>query len=228
MSGMPATLATIADSVRPRIGSGVNRNAARAADLAADVTRLRAEGVRRLIASGLAVEVSPPVVKSELAFVYEATAKTRWPFRDATRPISWDGWAHIYGPRIAEMIRDGRVLLATASHDGVRVILGFALWDAFDVLTMLYVKQPFRGGGIGLKLLEASGVDLPLKALGETACWRRWVGPKCHDIPTVRIEESELAAWKREQSSIERGRMSLGALAFDRDLLPATAEGADE
>jgi len=203
------TLASFAKVRRP--GATAERDAI----LAGQVEHMRTEGARRLLASGLTVDVQPPELRSETAFVFEATAKTRWPHRDYTRPVRWTEWVHIFGPRVAEMISDGRTLLATASHEGTRVILGFALWDQFDVLGMLYVKKQFRGAGIGLRLLEAAGVDLPLKVLAETACWGRWV--KCHGIPTVRIEEVDLSKWKRDRAQVER--LSLGRTAVDDDLL---------
>ena len=218
-SPLPDTLASFVKCTKPPTTED------RAAAIAKAHTLMRSEGVRRLIASGLTIEVGPPVLKSELQFVFEATTKTRWPFQDASHPIGWDDWVHIFGPRVTEMIRDGRALVASASHEGTRVILGFALWEAFDVLAMIYVKHPFRGTGIGIKLLETSGVELPLKALGETTQWRKWV--KLYGIPTVRVEESELAKWKGDAAQVER-RMSLGRTAFDREMFPAAAEGADE
>jgi GNAT superfamily N-acetyltransferase len=206
-------LAVLAKARRP--GATGERDAI----LAAQVDHMRTEGARRLLASGLTVDVCPPELRSETAFVFEATAKTRWPYKDYNRPVRWTEWVHIYGPRVAEMLSDGRALLATASHEGTRVILGFALWDQFDVLGMLYVKKQFRGAGIGLRLLEGAGVDLPLKVLAETACWGRWV--KCHGIPTMRVEESDLAKWKRDRAQVER--MSLGRKSVDEGLLAELA-----
>jgi GNAT superfamily N-acetyltransferase len=206
---MLPTLASFAKVRRP--GATAERDAI----LAGHVEHMRTEGARRLLASGLTVDVQPPELRSETAFVFEATARTRWPFRDFARPIRWTEWVHIYGPRVAEQISDGRTLLAVATHEGTRVILGFALWDQFDVLSMIYVKKQFRGAGIGLKLLETAGVDLPIKFLAETATWNRWV--KCHGIPTVRIEEADLTKWKRDRAQIER--LSLGRTSVDDDLL---------
>lgn len=208
-ASFPATLASFAKVRRP--GATAERDAI----LAGQVEHMRTEGARRLLASGLTVDVQPPELRSETAFIFEATARTRWPYRDYTRPICWEEWVYIYGPCVAQTISDGRALLATASHEGTKVVLGFALFEAFDVLSMIYVKKEFRGAGIGLRLLEASGVDLPLLHLSDTATWRRWV--KCHGIPTRRIEWPDLAKWKRDKTVAER--MSLGRRSVDEDLL---------
>ncbi len=103
--------------------------------------------------------------------------------------------------------------MAVAEHDRVRVALGFVLYDAFDVLSMLYVKHQFHGAGIGLKLLEESGAIVPLKVLCETSCWRKWA--KHHGIDTVRVSESDIQAWKRAKSDEER-RVVLGVTGYEQ------------
>ena len=158
--------------------------------------RIHAEGTARLAASGLEVEVRPPHV-SEHNFVVDNTVKVFWPKGDKLAGLTFPRWEGLFRPQVMTTCRDGRALVATASHEGQRVILGFVLLNEFDVVVNLYVKRAFRGVGIGLRLIEAAGLDLPLKVSTATGCWRRWVA--YHQIPTVHVSDNDIKRWRIER-----------------------------
>lgn len=113
------------------------------------------------------LEIRPPKA-DELDFIAETTAKVLKP-RDET----WTSWGIRALSAVHATVRDGSPLVAAS--DGV--ILGFLL--ARDgVLEMLYVKRDFRGNGIGLRLLWASGLGDPVTVRQETASWRAWARSK--------------------------------------------------
>lgn len=113
------------------------------------------------------LEIRPPTPE-EAGFIAETTAKVLRP-RDAT----WASYGPAAMPLIAEAIAKGGALVAAS--DGV--VLGFLLAPA-GVLEMLYVKRDFRGNGIGLRLLWASGLGDPVTVRQETASWRAWARSK--------------------------------------------------
>lgn len=145
---------------------------------------LSADWRRRVAESGFSVSVHP-MQPDERAFVFETTCKVRWPRRGQDQ-FTWSQWRDIYGPKVNRAIDSGTVLVAAS--DGI--ILGY-LVQLNGVLDMLYVKagadNGLRGNGIGLMLLEASGLSFPLTVTSPTVGFERWT--TYHGI-----------SWRREES----------------------------
>jgi len=74
------------------------------------------------------------------------------------------------GERVIELMQRCPCLVADA---GSGLVLGYVLYEG-DLVHCLYVKADFRGLGIGLGLLRAAGVTLPLKVEQVTKSWERW------------------------------------------------------
>lgn len=101
----------------------------------------------------------------ELRFIGESVIKTFLrpgeSFRDAQRQK---------GDWLVETMQRAPCLVADVG-DGL--VLGYVLYER-DLIHCLYVKSDFRGLGIGLGLLRAAGVTLPLKVERVTRSWKKW------------------------------------------------------
>jgi GNAT superfamily N-acetyltransferase len=161
--------------------------------------RIHAEGTARLAASGLEVEVRPPH-ESEANFLIHTTVCVFWPRKDRLSGMTFSRWESLYRPQVMEVVRDGRALVATASHESQRVILGYIMVDEFDCIACLYVKPSFRSIGIGIMLIEAAGLDLPIKTAVSTGCWKRWT--KYHDIPVAWVSDNDRKRWKLAKEQV--------------------------
>ncbi len=106
-----------------------------------------------------------PMLPDEAQFVRETCCKVRWPHRwddneRRMRPaVTWNEWLNAHAPVVDTWMRQGQVLVYGADD----VALGFLLGTG-SVLRMLYVKREFRGDGIGVKLVEAWGHGVPMRA----------------------------------------------------------------
>lgn len=75
------------------------------------------------------------------------------------------------------------MLAASAEHDDSRLALGFLAIGERDVVRLIYVKLAFRGMGIGLALLEAAQLPVPLIVEEAEPGWKRWAA--YHKLPYV-------------------------------------------
>lgn len=128
-----------------------------------------------------------PALEADMRFIRETSCKVRWP-RRCTNPKapredrtyvhdqSWEEWERAHGPTVDQWVADGRTWVAEAAG----VLLGFCVVTSSpgdpDVVRMLYVKQRFRGTGLGLALLTTAGLVPPFRAHRPTPSWLAWVG----------------------------------------------------
>lgn len=115
-------------------------------------------------------DVSQKKSDREWNFVHETTLKMRWP-QNSQFFLPWREWREMCGPIVERWMLLGNVKVADA---GSGVILGYVIGMGERTVCALYVKAAFRGRGIGLKLLEASNLELPYWAYSPTVSWRRW------------------------------------------------------
>lgn len=131
---------------------------------------------KRIVMTTEPLEAAEP---RELRFVAETTIKT---FMVTGQSIS--SQRAIMGPWVTETMQACPCIVADAG-DGL--VLGYVLYEG-DLIHCLYVKSDFRGLGIGLGLLRAAGVTLPLRCQRVTRSWVRWT--KHQGIP-YRMEGDE-------------------------------------
>lgn len=134
-----------------------------------------AAGHQRLKRSGLVVAVSP-MRADESQFPVDVICMRARPRRTAFRE-----WRDYYEPRARKIVACHRVLVASATHDGQRLALGFLMLTDADVVRRIYVKLPHRGHGIGLRLLEDAGVSIPVAVVDPEPGWKRWAA--YHGLP---------------------------------------------
>jgi hypothetical protein len=131
---------------------------------------LLSAAAERLDASGLSPEVRPLNIAAadERAWVQETMTRERWPRVGMT----WAEWNVCFAPSATKLIDAGKGVIAVA-HASAPVFLGFALSDE-QGLRMVFVKQAYRGCGLGITLLAAADIEYPVKVVSANRCWRRW------------------------------------------------------
>jgi GNAT superfamily N-acetyltransferase len=104
-----------------------------------------------------------PSTEDDRRFIVETTAKVRLP-----HDVPWTDWKRGGLQDAHSTFQTGVSRVAEAEG----VLVGFALYDEANALSMLYVKREFRGVGIGLSLLG----PLPdiLQVTKATPSWRQW------------------------------------------------------
>ncbi len=103
-------------------------------------------------------------IPDDRRFVVETTARVRQPHE-----MNWRDWC-VYGDLWARRCVDsGRTNVVEAKG----VILGFIVVCDGRV-ECLYVKQSFRGLGLGQLLLDAAGMDQPIPCRAPTDSFRIW------------------------------------------------------
>lgn len=84
-------------------------------------------------------------------------------------------WQRYQRPHIAKELAESDTLVAATTVDDTDVALGFLQLDQRRAVRMLYVKLSFRGCGIGLRLVEAAGLSLPVRTTGQPSpSWKKW------------------------------------------------------
>ena len=121
--------------------------------------------------------------RGEHEFVKETCLKVPQPYVQVTTEVRasampWRTLLETRGPALEELMETGTCYIGESGG----VLLGFALWRKDGALSMLYVKQQFRGNKFGLQLLPKIVPDSDpirfvcggIKAIDPTPCWRRW------------------------------------------------------
>jgi len=142
------------------------------------VERLGIEWRRRLAESEMDIKVRP-MSERDHSFVFNTTLNKRRP-----EMMPRERWREIYGPAVEGEIANGRVHVAvgetTIGDDELpaETIIGFVLVTKARALSMVYVKSgvgyALRGNGIGLMLLEHSGISHPVTITTPNREWVRW------------------------------------------------------
>lgn len=134
-------------------------------------------GHARVARAGIEVTVAP-MQPEEAGFPVDV-----WCSRTRPRRTPFADWRTYFAPRARALVAESRVLVASTDHGGQHIALGFLALTTADVVRMIYVKLQFRGMGIGMALLEASGVGVPVKVEEAEPGWKRWAG--YHRLPWV-------------------------------------------
>lgn len=83
-------------------------------------------------------------------------------------------WQRYQRPHVAKELAESDVLVAATNVDDTDIALGF-LQTQRRAAAMLYVKLQFRGCGIGMRLVEAAGLSLPVRTVGQPSpSWKKW------------------------------------------------------
>lgn len=127
-----------------------------------------------------------PANEPDMRFIRETACKVRWPRRcvNPRAPAeerhhvhdqTWEEWERSHGPTVDQWVADGQAWVAEAAG----VLLAFGIVTSSptnpDCVRMLYVKQNFRGRGIGLAILATAGLAPPYRAHLPTPSWLAWV-----------------------------------------------------
>lgn len=83
-------------------------------------------------------------------------------------------WQRYQRAHVAKEVAESDVLVAATTVESTDVALGFLQMQR-RATAMLYVKLPFRGCGIGMRLIEAAGLSLPIRTVGQPSpSWKKW------------------------------------------------------
>ena len=132
-------------------------------------------GRDRLARSGIDLTVAP-MVEAQMEFPIDVHCQ-----RTRPGPTAYRQWRDYYDEQARAMVLSDSTVIASALSDGVRVLLGFASVTERGALRIVYVKLRFRGNGIGLRLLEAAGVAVPVRIVKADGGWGRWAA--YHGLP---------------------------------------------